>query len=355
MILTKSPHYITVPWLSPSSATTPSKYVLKIYVWSGSKSAPPSTATYEEENLNPLGLTGSIDINISPYVNDVLTLSLNTATSTTVLFGVSALWVKTEVIYYLGTVAQPPEFVSTSLASAGYGYGIEGKNPTVPSNNVLANGSIVNVSKNSTFTLPFLISESATVTTTVISYPSNNINYTITAAATNQSYQLIQKAVVVVSEALTDTYIEVKRAGVLIHTLNIKEELRYTPFDCYFKNKFGVLQSITFFKEKITSLKVNSESFESSIGQASDGVHQNSVYNKNGVTSFKAKTGFISETNNELIKQLLLSEKVWILEGVLFNPVNVSSSSIEYKSRQKDRLLDYEIDFTFAYNEINNQ
>ena len=72
MILTKSPHYLTIPWMSPSSAIVPDKYILKIYLWKGDKTSVPATASYEEENLNPLGLPGGLDVNISPYVNDIL-------------------------------------------------------------------------------------------------------------------------------------------------------------------------------------------------------------------------------------------------------------------------------------------
>ena len=32
MIKTKSPHYKSIPWISPSSGTTPDKYILNIYV-----------------------------------------------------------------------------------------------------------------------------------------------------------------------------------------------------------------------------------------------------------------------------------------------------------------------------------
>jgi len=35
-------------------------------------------------------------------------------------------------------------------------------------------------------------------------------------------------------------------------------------------------------------------------------------------------------------------------------PLNVVSKSFEYKTRQKDRLINYEIEFENAFNEINN-
>ena len=35
-------------------------------------------------------------------------------------------------------------------------------------------------------------------------------------------------------------------------------------------------------------------------------------------------------------------------------PLNVSKKSLEYKTRQNDRLINYEFEFEYAYNEINN-
>lgn len=355
MILTKSPYYLSIPWTSSVVSGTVTKFILHIFVWKGDKATGPGLPTYEEESVNPLGLTAVNKVNISPYINDVLTVSTNQGNNTSIINGECAVWVKTRVVYYIDGVAIAPEYTATDLAVRGYGYGIEGENTSIPSNGVLSDFTNVNVSSQSKFMLHFKISQYSSTDISIISFPDNNINLNTTIALTTSSIQMIKKAFVNCSEAGTDTYIEIKKGNALVHTLNIKEELRYTPFDCFFVNKQGALYPITFFKEKVTSLKVSSENFESSNGQASGGVHQNATYNKNGVTSFKAKTGFISESNNDLIKQLLLSEKVWILEGAVFNPVNVASSSIEYKSRQKDRLLDYEIDFTFAYNEINNQ
>jgi hypothetical protein len=77
-------------------------------------------------------------------------------------------------------------------------------------------------------------------------------------------------------------------------------------------------------------------------------------YNVNGRAKFSVNTGFISEETNEVIKQLLLSEKVWIAHEDGGIPVTVTSTNLEYKTRQKDRLINYEIEFTYSYNEINN-
>ena len=52
MIKTKSPHYKIIPWLSPSSAIVPDKYILNIYIWSGLKNSSPFIPHYAIENIN---------------------------------------------------------------------------------------------------------------------------------------------------------------------------------------------------------------------------------------------------------------------------------------------------------------
>jgi hypothetical protein len=50
----------------------------------------------------------------------------------------------------------------------------------------------------------------------------------------------------------------------------------------------------------------------------------------------------------------MLSQRVWKYENGIFIPLNVSTKGIEYKTRQKDRLINYEVEFENAFNAINN-
>ena len=348
MILTESPYYKITPW-----DISAERYVLEIYVWSGLKASVPVSATYEIENKNPLGRSGDSKVNISNYINDFLTVGLESDSTTNVIDSNSAVWVKTQVIDYISGVAQEPRLVSTDLAIKGYGYGIEGENTTIPSNNILAYGSSVNVSYNSNFTLPIKVSETVSVDITVISYPNNEINKSFTIPSTTNSNELIKNVFVKCSECTQDTSIQIDYDGV-IYELILKEELRYNPIDIWYLNKYGQLYSLTFFKDKTESLKVESEQYESSVGQPINGIHQFEKFNTTGKSEFKVKSGFLKQTNNEIFKQLFLSNKLWQFNGTTFIPLNLKSSNIEYKTRQRDRLISYEIDFEYAFSEKNN-
>ena len=68
-------------------------------------------------------------------------------------------------------------------------------------------------------------------------------------------------------------------------------------------------------------------------------------------------TGYISEEYNEVIRQLLLSEQVWmtkLTDEELVLPLNVVSNSLTYKTSVNDKLVDYTLDFEYAYDKINN-
>jgi hypothetical protein len=188
---------------------------------------------------------------------------------------------------------------------------------------------------------------------TVISYPDNQIDYEITPTTSLLSNEMVQNLWVDVSEATTDEYIEIVFNGVTT-TLLITDECRYTPIDIAFQNKEGALQIFTFFKAKSESMSTTNEEFETDRGQPLAGNHQYVKYNVQGKSKFKVNSGFVAEALNETFKQMLLSERVWMYENEIFTPLNIASKSIEYKTRQKDRLINYEIEFEYAFNEINN-
>ena len=188
---------------------------------------------------------------------------------------------------------------------------------------------------------------------TAISYPDNQINFSQDVGDSLLSSELVKYMFVDVSEATTDEYIEITYNGETI-TLLITDECRYTPVDIYFQNKEGAEQVLTFFKAQTESLSVTSEEFQASRGQANLGNHQYIKYNVQGRQKLKVNSGFVNEEMNETFKQLFLSQRVWKYENGIFTPLNLSSKSFEYKTRQKDRLINYELEFEYAFNEINN-
>jgi len=188
---------------------------------------------------------------------------------------------------------------------------------------------------------------------TVKSYPNLEINLSFDEPTTINSFEMVQNIWVNISDAPNEEYIEIIYNGVTT-TLLITDECRYTPMDICFQNKEGEMQIITFFKAKTESMSVTSESFESDRGQPINGNHQMVTYNVQANSKFKMNSGFVDEVMNETFKQLFLSERVWHFDGVNYIPLKLGSKTLEYKTRMKDRLINYEVEFEYAFNDINN-
>ena len=141
------------------------------------------------------------------------------------------------------------------------------------------------------------------------------------------------------------------------HTIERVTEYKHTPIKIVFKNKFGALQEMWFFGKTILSTNTKSEGFNRAITKSAVGVVDNTIsgrvkYNKTGSERITLNSGFQVEANNELFRQLMLSEQVWMhYEGNVV-PVNVLDNQIQYKTSINDKLINYTINFEFAFNKI---
>ena len=77
---------------------------------------------------------------------------------------------------------------------------------------------------------------------------------------------------------------------------------------------------------------------------------QKKAFNTNGNDFIKCNTGWVDESMNIILKDLLFSETI-LLDS---KPVLIKNKSITYKNTLKDRLINYEMEFEYAYNLINN-
>ena len=144
------------------------------------------------------------------------------------------------------------------------------------------------------------------------------------------------------------------------HTIKVNRicEPKYSPIKVTFVNKFGALQDVWFFKKTTESLNVNKNNFKKNIltstGSYSVFKHTENVLNTIAREAFTSNTGFVDELMNEPIKELMLSEKVWAtIEGIV-NPVIVKNTQLQYKTSLNDKLINYTIDFEYAYDTINS-
>jgi hypothetical protein len=129
-------------------------------------------------------------------------------------------------------------------------------------------------------------------------------------------------------------------------------EPKYTPVVCQFINRYGGWQFLTFFKAKSEAINASSSSYN----LLPDSINYNTVkpqtasFNINGKKSVRLNTGFVEETHSEIIQDLLLAETI-LLDYV---PVEIKTQSTDIKTSLKDKNINYELEFEYAFNLINN-
>ena len=151
--------------------------------------------------------------------------------------------------------------------------------------------------------------------------------------------------------------------GIKTDVINVEtlQECKYEPKKVTFVNKYGALQDMYFFKKSVEKMNVKKESYKSNILNVSTYNSSNHVYrdfNVVGKESVTLSSGFLSEEYNEVFKQMMLSEKVWVTnitdKGEQVLPINVKTSNINYKTSLNDKLVEYTFDFDKSFNVIND-
>ena len=77
---------------------------------------------------------------------------------------------------------------------------------------------------------------------------------------------------------------------------------------------------------------------------------QRKVFNANGKKSIKVNTGWVAETWSEVLKQIMLSERILIDN----KPAKINSKSTELFKHINTKQINYALEFEFAYDVINS-
>lgn len=140
----------------------------------------------------------------------------------------------------------------------------------------------------------------------------------------------------------------------VLYTVNTEavEECKYTPVTCSFVNRYGGWQQLMFFKAKTLSTTIKNSQYNlmQEAWNYSPAKGQRKSFNINGSRTIKCNTGWIDESYNLIIEELLMSDRV-LLDGY---PVNLKTQNFTYKTHLKDKNINFEIEFEYANNILNN-
>jgi hypothetical protein len=131
-------------------------------------------------------------------------------------------------------------------------------------------------------------------------------------------------------------------------------EPKYTPHKIDFVNRYGGWDFITFYKTRRDSVQAKSETYQLTQDdwQYNQTQGQSKSFNNDLRKSIKLSTGWIDESLNDAVMDLLASRNVK-LNGAI--PITVKTQSIDLQTKINEKLINYTIDFELNYNLLNDQ
>ena len=208
----------------------------------------------------------------------------------------------------------------------GYGEFSEGINPTLPSSNTLQSNTDIYLPPN-----------------TASYIPRNDLSgkYTIASTVADGT---------VIGVGLPSIYFTVHRVC----------DTKFGSTKVTFVNKFGALQEMYFFFKQQETVNVSSENYKSNLVTNTDPAtyditrHQVSTYNVNAKEAISLNTPFVADNYNLALEELLLSEHIWLTKDGTTYPIAPKTKSLQKKTSVNDRLVQYTMEFEYAFDKINN-
>lgn len=315
-----------------------------LYVWEGLISAQPSVPAY---SINKSVISGesNVTLEIAELVRDYITMTFNN----------DYISITRYVRAIVNSYDESNEPFSTNpitttyVALDGYGYFEEGANPEL-SRNALISSNNIYIPENTAGKFPIFAEGVGKViidsTTTQITDDGN----------TNQKIQYITIPANTSTIQVFDTDDSTLRKTITVSNIC---EPKYTPFKLTFVNKFGAFQDLYFFKKSSEVTNVTDELYKKNIitnTASSYNTYENQKgrINVNAQTSLTMNTGFVKEDMNQTIEELFYTENVWIRYESKTLPIIPKSKSLQYKTSLNDKLINYTVEFDFAFDRINN-
>lgn len=145
------------------------------------------------------------------------------------------------------------------------------------------------------------------------------------------------------------------------YTIHIEEMdcNKYDAIKVTFYNRWGALQDLFFTAKHIQSIKTKEEDYKSNLIDFntlsySTTRHQAQTFHKQGKEKITLNTGNVNEDYNEWIKELMLSEKVWMTKDSTIYPIKVTSSNFRERTSINDKVFNYTIEAEYAFDKVQN-
>jgi len=358
MNLARSPHIIEIS----ESGQTGSK--IELYLGSDIGT---SNATYTLSKLIPASNKIETYYNISPYIREYFNFTKwQNATGLTYNQDTSSNYIVDYELKKFKSVSGVYTQVGSTITgtfSDGFGYFEDGYNPSAPSV-LLDEGTYfynydasISTAQNNGIWGSFDIQMSI----------GHIIRYTDLVDGSQISYVAASDGVksfarVYLTYAPNGNKVEYIVGGTTRWTAYFKPqcEPKYQPVTVDFVNRYGSWSRIFFQKAKNRSINVKANEYKfnpNTIPYISQDIRQIQEFNINATESIKLNTGWVNDNYAEVLQQLMLSEKVLLCDyenNTDYAPVKVKTKSLQKQTGLNNGMINYTLDFDFAYDLINN-
>lgn len=352
-----------------------SSSTLELYCWTGKYNDKPSSPQYSITKINP-DSNNTIRFELSELIQDYVDLVFtNNYTKGNIK---STCWWSYDKRNEYSDLSYPTFENAYGIATKGYAYFENGLNSSLSTSKLISNEYLY-IPENGTIRFPVYVgstgvtsvkfySKSAAGTEFVSDTKGFNILSNIPSTEDSNDYiRYVESGVNATKIEITSTNLNIE-SGVIINNTTARETIYPVYLDCSkyenykisFVNKFGAIQDLWFNKKRTDDLNVKRDSFNTSTIYSSTSSVSYNTYDPTtiiqDVTSKKSitlNTGYLKDEYNETIRQLMQSEDIWITEGSNTLPVAVKDSSFKYKTHLNDKLVNYTVQFDYAFDSIN--
>ena len=344
-IFARSPYILTI------NETGQTASMIQVFLWNGNSTPMPASPAYTLSKNIPSSSSPATYYDLSPYIREFINHNTLQAITTSNAPTPSAQWCWIGIKTFKKTTGGFVQFGSTLTYRAYEGYGnyTDGANPNLF--RVHLDQGTYNYYLDGSGNYGHL---------TIENISGDTIKYTNLVTGANNTSSLgalnVQDYPRVFSSYLSaGNKVEIINAGTTVWTgtFQPKAECKYTPVRCDFVNKYGAWQTEWFFKASNRSINV--ENTEYNLMPATYPSYnvqegQRKVFNTNAKEQVKVNTDWVNESYSEVIKQLMLSERILLDKS----PVKINTKSTELFKSINTHMINYQLDFEYAYDTINS-
>tara|TARA_R110002020_G_scaffold283158_1_gene498899 strand:+ start:21189 stop:22253 length:1065 start_codon:yes stop_codon:yes gene_type:complete len=336
--------------LSQAGSAANQPVQLDLYLHNGGGSEPAS-ASYTLSKVTTTASLLTVYFDISPYLKSYIShTSLTPVTGLTATAGSTMCYCK--AVLKLSGVVQSTTYL---VGYDGYGYFANGMNPALDLNIMLDEGEYY-MYKNQNYGALFYYQDSD-ITSPAVDWDAKYVCLDGTTADVDIDLNTQDNGHI---PYITPTHknnggstLKIFKDSSLYKTFTFTEvcETKYTPVVCDFVNKYGVFQTIIFFKVSKSKINIidNKYKMMPSTPNYNTSKNINQRFNINGQESITVNTGFVREGYSDVMQQILLSEIIR-LDG---KPVIPNTKSLDMHKSINERLINYSLTFDYANNIIN--